>query len=121
MRQCILAARNSLHLLSNAAAIPLREECMRKSSLRSLLVVSVVALGLAISAPAAEKAAHKAHAKSASAQGDAGTSLKYRFPNYQPDRNPMLIQGPAGEIFKFTKTGATTCGKYTIADATIPP
>ena len=48
-------------------------------------------------------------------------SLQYRFPNYQPDPKPMIIQGPAGEIFIFTKVGATTCGKYTIADSVIPP
>jgi mannose-6-phosphate isomerase-like protein (cupin superfamily) len=48
-------------------------------------------------------------------------NLKYKFPDYQKDPKPMVIQGPAGEIFTFTKVGATTCGKYTIADSTIPP
>jgi hypothetical protein len=53
---------------------------------------------------------------SSSAQG-----LKYKFPDYQKDPNPMVILGPAGEIFTFTKVGATTCGKFTIGDTVVPP
>lgn len=55
-------------------------------------------------------------AASASAQ-----NLKFKFPEYKKDAKPMIIQGPAGEIFTFTRVGATTCGKFTIADSVIPP
>ncbi|HSE49916.1 MAG TPA: cupin domain-containing protein [Terriglobales bacterium] len=48
-------------------------------------------------------------------------SMKYKFPDYKKDPKPMVIQGPAGEIFTFTRVGATTCGKFTIADSVIPP
>jgi mannose-6-phosphate isomerase-like protein (cupin superfamily) len=55
------------------------------------------------------------------AAGGSAQTSKYKFPDYKKDPKPMVIQGPAGEIFTFTKVGATTCGKFTIADSTIPP
>jgi len=51
----------------------------------------------------------------------AATTAKPAFPKIQPDPQPLQILGPAGELFKFVKTGATTCGKYVIAEALIPP
>jgi mannose-6-phosphate isomerase-like protein (cupin superfamily) len=55
------------------------------------------------------------------AGGLSAQSQKYKFPDYQPDPKPMVIEGPAGEIFTFTKVAATTCGRYTMADSVIPP
>lgn len=43
------------------------------------------------------------------------------MPEIKPDPNPPIIQGPAGEIFTFFRTGASTCGRYLIAKAVIPP
>lgn len=51
----------------------------------------------------------------------AGTTAKPTFPQIQPDPHPLQILGPAGELFRFIKTGETTCGKYAIAEAVIPP
>lgn len=45
----------------------------------------------------------------------------FSFPKVVPDPNPLQILGPAGEIFTFVKTGATTCGSYVMAEAVIPP
>jgi hypothetical protein len=42
------------------------------------------------------------------------------FPTVVSDPNPLQILGPAGEQFRFIKTGETTCGKYVIAEAIIP-
>lgn len=49
------------------------------------------------------------------------SSTAYKFPEYRKDPKPMIIQGPAGEIFTFTKIGKTTCGRFTIAESVIPP
>ncbi|WP_009634001.1 cupin domain-containing protein [Synechocystis sp. PCC 7509] len=46
---------------------------------------------------------------------------KFKFPKVIADKNPLHILGPAGERFTFVKTGATTCGKYVMAEATVPP
>ncbi len=46
---------------------------------------------------------------------------KFELPTIKKDENPLMIQGPAGEIFEFTRTGATTCGKYLISKAIVPP
>jgi mannose-6-phosphate isomerase-like protein (cupin superfamily) len=43
------------------------------------------------------------------------------MPPVKEDPNPLIIQGPAGEIFRFVRTGASTCGRYLMARATIPP
>lgn len=56
----------------------------------------------------------------AGCQSAASRRATFRFPDIQPDPNPLIIQGPAGEIFRFVKTGATTCGRYSMADSTIP-
>jgi quinol monooxygenase YgiN/mannose-6-phosphate isomerase-like protein (cupin superfamily) len=45
----------------------------------------------------------------------------FDFPKVIPDPNPLQILGPAGERFTFTKTCATTGGRYVMADALIPP
>lgn len=45
----------------------------------------------------------------------------FTFPKVTPDPKPLQILGPAGERFRFIKTGETTCGKYVIAEAVIPP
>jgi hypothetical protein len=42
------------------------------------------------------------------------------MPRVIPDQNPLQILGPAGEQFRFIKTGKTTCGKYAMAEAIIP-
>ncbi len=45
----------------------------------------------------------------------------FDFPNVTPDPNPQLTEGPAGDQFTFLKTAATTNGRYTLAEALIPP
>jgi mannose-6-phosphate isomerase-like protein (cupin superfamily) len=47
-------------------------------------------------------------------------SVAFQWPEIQADPTPLIIQGPAGEIFRFVKTGETTCGRYSMADAVIP-
>jgi mannose-6-phosphate isomerase-like protein (cupin superfamily) len=49
------------------------------------------------------------------------TTAAFTFPHYTPDKNPLMILGPAGELFVFQKTCATTRNWYALADATIPP
>lgn len=49
------------------------------------------------------------------------TASGFVFPKVIPDANPLKILGPAGELFTFVKTGATTCGSYVMAEAVIPP
>jgi oxalate decarboxylase/phosphoglucose isomerase-like protein (cupin superfamily) len=44
----------------------------------------------------------------------------YTFPHVTPDPHPMRILGPAGEIFAFIKSCATTKNTYAMATATIP-
>lgn len=44
----------------------------------------------------------------------------YVMPPVKEDPNPLVIQGPAGEIFRFVRTGASTCGRYLMAKAMIP-
>ena len=46
--------------------------------------------------------------------------VKFDFPQVKSDPNPLNILGPAGEIFTFVKTGATTDGRYVMAEAIIP-
>lgn len=36
----------------------------------------------------------------------------------KPDRNPLVLEGPGGEIFTFHKVGATTGQRYTLAEIT---
>lgn len=55
----------------------------------------------------------------ASSSGANGT-VPFPFPYVKPDPYPVLVQGPAGEIFNFTKTGFSTLGSFSIAYATIP-
>jgi mannose-6-phosphate isomerase-like protein (cupin superfamily) len=50
-----------------------------------------------------------------------GSNPTFAMPEVKEDPNPVLIQGPAGEIFRFVRTGASTCGRYLMAKATIPP
>jgi len=94
---------------------------MRKSARATLIAISIIIVGLSCSLAAQSKGAKKAPAKDMGSQAMAAHSEKYSFPNYQPDPKPMIIQGPAAEIFRFTKVAATTCGKYTLAEAVIPP
>lgn len=53
----------------------------------------------------------------------AGTApvAPFVMPEVKEDPNPIIIQGPAGEIFRFVRTGASTCGRYLMAKALIPP
>lgn len=51
----------------------------------------------------------------------ADTITPHAFPHYTPDPHPLMILGPAGEIFSFQKTCATTRGWYALAYAVIPP
>jgi hypothetical protein len=44
----------------------------------------------------------------------------FAFPKVIPDSDPLRILGPAGEYFTFVKTGKSTCGKYVMAEATVP-
>jgi mannose-6-phosphate isomerase-like protein (cupin superfamily) len=61
--------------------------------------------------------------QTASMHGGKGqmVSSNFTFPTIIPDENPLKILGPAGELFTFVKTGATTCGSYVMAEAVIPP
>ena len=49
------------------------------------------------------------------------TNENFVLPNMQQEENPLIILGPAGEVFEFIRTGATTCGKYLISKAIVPP
>lgn len=51
----------------------------------------------------------------------ADTMAPHPFPHYTPDPHPLMILGPAGEIFTFQKSCATTRGWYALAYAVIPP
>jgi len=51
----------------------------------------------------------------------ADTSTPYVFPHVTPDPHPLEILGPAGELFTFVKSCATTKNAYAMATATIPP
>lgn len=69
-----------------------------------------------------------AAATAASAQGMHGNTATgaapaepFVMPEVKEDPNPTIIQGPAGEIFRFVRTGASTCGRYLMAKASIPP
>jgi mannose-6-phosphate isomerase-like protein (cupin superfamily) len=44
----------------------------------------------------------------------------YVFPHVTPDPHPLRILGPAGEIFTFVKSCATTKNAYAMAEAVIP-
>lgn len=39
----------------------------------------------------------------------------------RPDRNPLVLEGPGGEVFTFHKVGATTGQRYTLAEITFQP
>lgn len=43
------------------------------------------------------------------------------FPQIKSDPYPVLLQGPAGEIFNFVKIGYTTNNSYVLAYVTLPP
>src|SRR3984885_13634684 len=58
---------------------------------------------------------------SASPVGNQPPLAPFVLPQIKEDPNPLIIQGPAGEIFRFVRTGASTCGRYLMAKATIPP
>jgi len=45
----------------------------------------------------------------------------FEFPSVKPEPNPLKILTPASEYFTFIKTGDTTCHKYTMVDAIVPP
>lgn len=45
----------------------------------------------------------------------------FPYPYVKPDPYPVLVQGPAGELFNFTKIGYSTGGSFTTAYTTIPP
>ena len=45
----------------------------------------------------------------------------YQLPQVQPDPHPLQILTPANEVFTFIKVGATTCHRYTMVEALIPP
>jgi len=49
------------------------------------------------------------------------TAAPYVFPHVTPDPNPLRILGPAGELFTFVKSCATTKNAYAMATAVIPP
>jgi len=52
--------------------------------------------------------------------GAADTAAPFVFPHVTPDPHPMRILGPAGELFTFVKTCATTKNTYAMAEASIP-
>jgi mannose-6-phosphate isomerase-like protein (cupin superfamily) len=57
----------------------------------------------------------------ANAENTTQASNSYRLPLVKPDPNPLQILTPANEIFTFIKVGATTCHRYTMVEALIPP
>jgi mannose-6-phosphate isomerase-like protein (cupin superfamily) len=59
-------------------------------------------------------------ASNSSSNGENDT-LAFPFPNVKPDPFPVLVQGPAGELFNFTKIGYSTLDSFSIAYATVPP
>lgn len=56
----------------------------------------------------------------AAADTPASSGLPYTFPHITPEKDPLLILGPAGEHFTFAKTCKSTNGSYALATATIP-
>jgi mannose-6-phosphate isomerase-like protein (cupin superfamily) len=57
----------------------------------------------------------------ANAETPTQTAGSYRLPMVKPDPNPLQILTPANEVFTFIKVGATTCHRYTMVEALIPP
>jgi mannose-6-phosphate isomerase-like protein (cupin superfamily) len=53
--------------------------------------------------------------------GASVTMPPFTMPEIKADPHPLIIQGPAGEIFTFLRTGASTCGRYLLAKAIVPP
>ena len=45
----------------------------------------------------------------------------FDFPRVREEARPIVILGPAGEVFEFIRTGASTCGKYLLSRTTVPP
>jgi mannose-6-phosphate isomerase-like protein (cupin superfamily) len=56
----------------------------------------------------------------APAPSGAEPAAPFVMPDVKEDPNPVIIQGPAGEIFRFVRTGASTCGRYLMAKAMVP-
>jgi mannose-6-phosphate isomerase-like protein (cupin superfamily) len=46
---------------------------------------------------------------------------EFIFPKIKHEQDPLLILGPAGDIFKFIRSGKSTCGKYLISETIVPP
>ena len=78
-------------------------------------LVAALLLGLGVAAQPAH-AQGMQHGTVAS-----GAVPPFVMPPVKEDPNPLIIQGPAGEIFRFVRTGASTCGRYLMAKAMIPP
>jgi hypothetical protein len=76
-----------------------------------LIAIAVLLLGFALQARADQGGIHL------------GTKnlRPFPFPKIIPDPKPLQILGPAGELFTFVKTGATTCGQYVMAESVVPP
>ncbi|CAF2132791.1 unnamed protein product [Rotaria magnacalcarata] len=51
----------------------------------------------------------------------ANVTSQFTFPDVKSDPYPVLVQGPAGELFNFTKIGYSTNNTFALAYATLPP
>lgn len=91
----------------------------RSSNRRLGRSLEALLLGMALGTAATGAFAADMHA----APPTAGTAPAAPFvmPNVKEDPNPVIIQGPAGEIFRFVRTGASTCGRYLMAKSMVPP
>jgi len=85
------------------------------SALTCTAAAALVGLGLCGAAPAVQ-AQGMEHATASTE-----TVPHFVMPPVKEDANPLIIQGPAGEIFRFIRTGASTCGRYMMAKMWVPP
>jgi hypothetical protein len=90
-------------------------------SITSSLGRCLTGLVLALGAGSLVSSALADDMMSASPVGNQPPLAPFVLPQIKEDPHPLIIQGPAGEIFTFVRTGATTCGRYLMAKTMIPP
>lgn len=56
-----------------------------------------------------------------SSSNQTNITSSFVFPNIKPDPSPVLVQGPAGELFNFTNIRYTTANSFALASAIVPP
>lgn len=94
--------------------------------LAAFRVISSLLLTLVMNSVAKAQSLQSEHSQHSHSEHDAvsfstANATNLPFPDIEPDPNPLQIQGPAGELFTFIKTSATTNGRYTLAEALVPP